>query len=61
MKFLYRDILISVFPFIVHCVNSALHVIMLLLNNKFVAYDYLHSNVHGNFRLQVHIVIYIIS
>ena len=53
MKFLYRDILILVFPFIVHCVNSALHVIMLLLNNKFVAYDYLH-------RLQVHIVIYIV-
>ena len=44
MNFLYRDILISVFPFTVHCVNSALHVIMLLLNNKFVAYEYLHSN-----------------
>ena len=44
MKFLYRDILILVFPFIVHCVNNALCVIMLLLNNKFVAYEYLHSN-----------------
>ena len=44
MKFLYRDILISVFLSIVHCVNGALHVIMLLLNNKFVAYEYLHGN-----------------
>ena len=43
MKFLYRDILISVFPFIVHCMNGALHVLM-LLNNKCVAYEYLHSN-----------------
>ena len=40
MNFLYRDILISVFPFIGHCVNSALHVIMLLVNNKFFAYGY---------------------
>ena len=53
MKFLYHDILNSVFHFIVHCMIGALHVIMLSIYNKFVAHL-------SNFRPQIHIMIYFI-
>ena len=59
MKFLYHDILISILHYILYCMISALHVIVLLPNNKFDLMNTFIVMVHDNFRPQVHIMIYV--